>query len=157
MLLATTAVAYQPQKVVQSRRNLFQSVAGSAFAGVVVTVAGLVVEEPANAIEACPKGSSNCIRTTWTPPSGTSKKDAAQQVKAVIDSYPQEGQDKVDLGGWNIVEDSGDKLSVEYKSGIGKFAKFFNGRFLFLLLLNVLCSPSSYKNVLGFLLIIMTD
>ena len=99
--------------------------AGTSFVAA-VTVAGL--SNPANAIEACPKGSSNCIRTTWTPPSGTSKKDAIQQVKAVLDSYPQEGQNKADLGGWSIAEDSGDKLRVEFKSGIGTFAKFLNGK-----------------------------
>lgn len=41
------------------------------------------------------------------------------------------GQAKVDLGGWDIVEDnlggSSGTARVEYKSGIGNFAKFLNG------------------------------
>ena len=40
------------------------------------------------------------------------------------------GQEKVDLGGWKMVEDdlSGyGKARVEYTSGIGNFAKYFNG------------------------------
>lgn len=123
LLLAATANAYQPTSKVTGRRDLFQAVAGAAF----IAAAG-----PANAIEACPKGSNNCIRTTWTPPSGTSKSDAAKQIKAILDSYPQEGQDKVDLGGWSYADDSlasSGKAALEYKSGIGNFAKFLNGKF----------------------------
>lgn len=40
------------------------------------------------------------------------------------------GQNKVDLGGWTIVEDnltSSGTARVEYRSGIGNFAKFLNG------------------------------
>ena len=123
LLLASVADAYQPATKATGRRELFRAVAGVAFVGAVA---------PANAIEACPKGSNNCIRTTWTPPSGTSKSDAAQQIKAVLDSYPQEGQEKVDLGGWSFSNDSlasSGKASLEYKSGIGNFAKFLNGEF----------------------------
>jgi uncharacterized protein (DUF1499 family) len=47
----------------------------------------------------------------------------------VLQSYPQEGQNKVDLGGWKIVEDNFDSGSarIEYTSGLGNFAKFLNG------------------------------
>ena len=118
VLLAMQATAYQPSKVAD-RRELFRSAAGAAFIGA-GTVVGL--SAPVNAIDACPKGSSNCIRWTVTPPSGTSKKDAAQQIKAVLDSYPQAGQEKVDLGGWSFAEDSlasSGTARVEYQSGIG--------------------------------------
>ena len=119
VLLAIQATAYQPSKVAD-RRELFRSAAGAAFIGA-GTVVGLS-SASANAIDACPKGSNNCIRWTVTPPSGTSKKDAAQQIKAVLDSYPQAGQEKVDLGGWSFAEDSlasSGTARVEYQSGIG--------------------------------------
>jgi hypothetical protein len=99
-----------------------------ALAG--TTAVALAGNTPANALEACPRGSNNCITTTWTPPTGTDANTAARTLKTVIESYPQEGQNKVDMGGWTIVEDSfapGKVAGVEYKSGIGNFAKFFNG------------------------------
>jgi hypothetical protein len=40
------------------------------------------------------------------------------------------GQEKVDLGGWKIVQDdlaTTGTARVEYLSGIGNFAKYFNG------------------------------
>ena len=127
-LLALQASAYQTTKVA-GRRDLFRSAAGAAFIGVGAVVG--ISADPANAIDACPKGSSNCIRWTVSPPSGTSKKDAAQQIKAVLESYPQEGQEKVDLGGWSFADDSlasSGTARLEYQSGIGNFAKFLNGR-----------------------------
>ena len=43
----------------------------------------------------------------------------------------QEGQADVDKGGWTIVSDdlagSSGRAAVEYRSGIGNFAKFLNG------------------------------
>ena len=57
-------------------------------------------------------------------------KDAAADVKAVIDAYPQAGQEKVDLGGWSYTEDAiltSGAAKLEFKSGIGNFAKFLNG------------------------------
>ena len=54
----------------------------------------------------------------------------AAAVKDVLTAYPQEGQSKVDLGGWVIVEDgleNGTSARVEYRSGLGNFAKFLNG------------------------------
>jgi hypothetical protein len=75
--------------------------------------------------------SSNCIRTTWTPPEVTSKAKMAEAIKAVLQEYPQAGQNGVDLNGWEIVEDGlstgSSTARVEYKSGIGNFAKFLNG------------------------------
>ena len=85
----------------------------------------------ANAIEACPPKTQNCIRTAWTPPSGTSKSDAVKTVLEVLNAYPQEGQNEADKGGYAVVEDDlagpSGKARLEYKSGIGNFAKFFNG------------------------------
>ena len=132
LLAASTAQAYTPTPANNNevgRREMLRNVVGSS-----VTAAALISSmgnvSPANAIEACPKGSNNCIRTTWTPPSGTSASDAASTLEKVIKSYPQEGQQKVDLGGYTVIEDSfgpGKTASLEYKSGLGNFAKFFNG------------------------------
>ena len=130
-LFAASAAAYniESRSSVSSRRDVFRSIAGATAGAAFVVAAGGVAPAPANAIEACPKGSNNCIRTTWTPPSSMKKDDAVASLKSVITAYPQEGQDKADLGGWTIVEDnfSSGSARVEYKSGIGNFAKFFNG------------------------------
>ena len=119
--IASSASAYSVD-----RRKAFGQVASASAAAAF----GLATSVPANALEACPKGSNNCLTTTWTPPSGTNANAAASGLKKVIESYPQEGQNKVDMGGWTIVDDSfapGKTAAVEYKSGIGNFAKFFNG------------------------------
>lgn len=76
-LIASTAHAYQSSS---SRRAFVQSAATAFVVGTTTA---------ANAMEACPKGSNNCIRTTWTPPSGTSKADIAKTVQAVLLEYPQ--------------------------------------------------------------------
>jgi hypothetical protein len=112
-----------------SRRAFFQKAAVTAAAA----SAAVLLPTPAvqaAALDACPAKSQNCIRTTWTPPEGTSKAKMAAAVKDVLTAYPQEGQSKVDLGGWVIVEDgleNGTSARVEYKSGLGNFAKFLNG------------------------------
>jgi hypothetical protein len=116
--------AYSSQAA-SSRRDVLQR-------AVLLTGSTLLVPAGAAlAIEACPPGTANCIRTTWTPPSGTKQADIAKTVSAVLSEYPQEGQADVDKGGWTIVEDdltgSSGKARVEFKSGIGNFAKFFNG------------------------------
>lgn len=109
-----------------SRRDIFRSVA--TVAGTAI-LSGAVVVGNANAMEACPKGSSNCIRTTWTPPAGMSKTAAAASLQKVLAAYPQEGQEKVDLGGWTVADNNfaSGTARLEYKSGIGNFAKFLNG------------------------------
>ena len=95
-------------------------------------VAVAVSAPPASAIEACPKGSKNCLRSEWTPAAGTSRADAISQFREVLASCPQGGQNDVDGGGYTIVEDGLDGTSgvvrVEFRSaGTGTFAKFFNG------------------------------
>ena len=92
--------------------------------------ASAVVVNPAFANAALPACSSrgNCIRTEWTPPSGMDKDAAIASLRKALESYPQEGQNSVDLGGWTVVDDFADGSGrVEFKSGIGNFAKFFNG------------------------------
>mmetsp|Transcript_22767 Transcript_22767/g.32119 ORF Transcript_22767/g.32119 Transcript_22767/m.32119 type:complete len:198 (+) Transcript_22767:51-644(+) len=85
----------------------------------------------AQALEACPPKANNCVRTKWTPPTGTSKSDSILSLREALNAYPQEGQANVDGGGWTIAEDNFDGLGtarIEYRSsGKGNFAKFFNG------------------------------
>merc|ERR1719181_2503169 len=71
---------------------------------------------------------ASALKLTSIP--SVSRQDAAADVKAVIDAYPQAGQEKVDLGGWSYTEDAiltSGKAKLEFKSGIGNFAKFLNG------------------------------
>jgi hypothetical protein len=114
-----------------SRRAFFQKAAVTAAAASAAVLLP-VPQAQAAALDACPPKSSNCIRTTWTPPVGTSKAKMAQAVKSVLQEYPAQGQSKVDAGGWEIVEDGlenggATNTRVEYKSGIGNFAKYLNG------------------------------
>ena len=63
-------------------------------------------------------------------PSAPSEAAVKSDLKAAVESYPQEGQAGVDLGGWKYAVDDLDSKGyarLEYKSGIGNFAKFFNG------------------------------
>lgn len=118
LLAASAAEAYNVSPA-QSRRAMLGNVAAAA------TV--FVSSQPSNAaLSACPPKSKNCIATSWTAPSGA---DAAKDMDEILNSYPQAGQDKVDLGGWKVAQ--GDIKSgsarVEYTSGVGNFAKFLNG------------------------------
>ena len=110
-----------------SRRELISNVAKAAIFG----IGAVAVAPSAQALEMCPEKANNCVRTKWTPPSGTSKGDAVAVLRDAINAYPQAGQADVDGGGWVIAEDdlSGSGAArIEYKSsGKGNFAKFFNG------------------------------
>jgi len=123
-ITATNAYSIKPLQTVE-RRDIFKSVASAGAA-----IAFAATASPANALDACPKGSKNCIATTWNPPAGTDAKAATSTLKKVIEMYPKEGQNKVDLGGWAVVDGSyapGNVVSLEYTSGLGNFAKFLNG------------------------------
>lgn len=103
-------------------------------------LSGLASVPPALALEACPKNANNCYSTAssgvnkvtdWTWPAGTSRTDAIEQLNAVLEQYPQVGQEGVDEGGWKLVDDrlaeSGYQRREFFSSGKGNFAKFFNG------------------------------
>lgn len=118
--LAFTA-AYTPST---SRRQAIQTfVAG--------TLVGSVSPNLVFALDPCNPNSQNCVFTTWTPPSGTSKLNSIKDLRLVIGAYPQQGQAEVDGGGWTIISDQLDEAGiakVEYRSsGKGFFAKAFNG------------------------------
>ena len=116
-----------------SRRDLAQAI-GIGAASAATTLAPV-----ANAadIKACPKGANNCWSTAstdktalkpWTFPG--KKADAVKQLRAALEAYPQAGQNKVDAGGWSFAVDELDKSGyarLEYKSGLGNMAKYFNG------------------------------
>jgi len=101
----------------------------------------LMTAVPCNAVELapCPKGANNCYSTAskdktqisfWKWPAGMSRSEAVGSLKKSLASYPQEGQDGVDLGGWTIAEDNFDTSGyarLEFKSGIGNIARFMNG------------------------------
>ena len=108
---------------IPDRRMAFQTMATTCF---------VVLATPAvHALELCDPKANNCVRTTWTPPAGTSKSDAIQGLRAALEAYPQQGQSDVDGGGWTIAVDDlkgSGTARVEYRSsGKGNFAKFFNG------------------------------
>jgi len=102
-------------------------------------VAILTTALPANAkVKSCPNGANNCysstssgknLMPTWSFPKGEESGTALATLAEVVGTYPQEGQNDADKGGWSIVE--GDLKSgnarLEFKSGLGNFAKFFNG------------------------------
>ena len=120
LVVLSALSAVQAYQLPSSRRAFVQSAAATV----------LTTATAAHAVEACPKGSNNCIRTTWTPPAGTSAADVAKTVQEVLSAYPQEGQNDVDKGGWTIVSDDlagAGTAAIEYRSGIGNFAKFLNG------------------------------
>lgn len=136
LALISPVDSYGIQKPVQdsdtsSRRNLLQAVKTAAIVVVSGSSANFLssasVHAAASDIAACPPRSQNCIRTTWTAPTGT--KDVTGTVLDLFKSYPMEGQGDIDKGGWTVAKDGTDDgvIRFEYKSGIGNFAKFFNG------------------------------
>ena len=131
LTLSSSAAAWTMKADVPStttRRGAFSTIASTAAAAAAVIS---VAPAPGLALEECPSGSNNCVRTSWSPPGGTSKADAVKAVRDVVNAYPQEGQDKVDGGGWKIATDDlggGGTARIEYMSaGTGFFAKAFNG------------------------------
>ena len=112
-----------------SRRDLAKAVSISA--------ATLAPVANAADIKACPKGANNCWSTAstdktalkpWTFPG--KKAEAVKQLRAALEAYPQGGQNKADEGGWSFAVDELDKSGyarLEYKSGLGNMAKYFNG------------------------------
>ncbi len=114
--------ALEMKKMTSSRRDVIGTI-----------LASIAIPSAANAIDACPSGSKNCLRQTWSPPSSTSATNAASELRAALNAYPQAGLEdgKVDGGGYTVTSDalgSGGSLQLEYRSsGKGFFAKSFNG------------------------------
>jgi uncharacterized protein (DUF1499 family) len=127
LCLSSTATGLQ-----LTRRDLAQAI-GIGAAG---AAGALAPAANAADIKACSKGANNCWSTAstdktslkpWTFPN---QKTAAKELRAALEAYPQAGQNKVDEGGWSFAVDELDKSGyarLEYKSGLGNMAKYFNG------------------------------
>lgn len=92
------------------------------------------------ALKPCPPGANNCFSAAsteektrlskWYWPKGAERKAIEADLRAALQAYPQAGQAGVDLGGWTVADDrleSSGYERVEFRSGIGNFARFFNG------------------------------
>jgi hypothetical protein len=125
LLLLLGAPSLSAYSAASSRRVVFSKLASAGgFAFVAVSSSS-----PAQALEACPAGTQNCIRTSWTPPENASASDIVNSIRAVLQEYPTEGQGGIDNKGFEIVQDSlaeSGVARVEYKN-YGNFAKFLNG------------------------------
>jgi len=91
----------------------------------------------------CPGGSAHCwsanaanaatpygsVVPLWIPPAGTESNAVIADVRSVLESYPQTGQNDIDANGWSFAVDelsSGGYARLEYKSKVGMFATMFN-------------------------------
>ena len=124
-----TTLTMSTGSAITSRRNVINTLATTT----VTSASFFLASSPrvANAMEACPPKSQNCVRATWTPPLGTSNENVVSTLRQVLNAYPQEGlENNVDGGGWIIAMDELDSKGtarVEYRSsGKGNLAKFFN-------------------------------
>uniref|UniRef100_A0A6U6WR93 DUF1499 domain-containing protein n=1 Tax=Zooxanthella nutricula TaxID=1333877 RepID=A0A6U6WR93_9DINO len=128
--IAAAPAAFAAAGAASRRGLLMASVATGALAG-----PGL-----ASAVQPCKDGANNCFSSAspkgknyaspWTWPAGTSKAEAIVALKSVLAGYPKQGQSEVDQGGWSFAVDELDSKGyarLEYLSGIGNFARFFNG------------------------------
>jgi Protein of unknown function (DUF1499) len=116
-----------------NRRDLLQrAIVATTIGSVALVELSMPLPSEAAAVitASCPPKSKNCLTTTWTAPSGAK---ASSAMADILNTYPQEGQNGIDLGGWKFVENNlgstagGSSAKLEYTSGIGTFAKFFNG------------------------------
>ena len=108
-----------------SRREVFGRAASTFLAPLVIGTL------PANALEGCGRASHNCIRTAWVAPSSiTSSSEVASEIRAVLSTYPQQGQSGVDCNGWRIVNDKLESdaaiITLEFKSCVGPAALAIN-------------------------------
>ena len=132
-LLCTLAVTAGALKLPAAQFDRRAALARAATAGLVIPAAASA------SVSACPNGANNCWSTSgsgkntmqkWVFPAGTDKAAAVKSLQEVVSAYPQAGQGGVDLGGWSVAEDALAERGYaryEFKSGIGNFAKFFNG------------------------------
>ncbi|EJK58322.1 hypothetical protein THAOC_21568 [Thalassiosira oceanica] len=128
-LLLCAAEAFAPSFSTRGTSSLEMISRRDAVISASSLVASVASVPAANAISACPPNSNNCVRASWSPPSSTSASDAANELRDALNSYPQGGQEggKVDGGGYSFVSDKDGNFVLEYKSGLGFFAKAFNG------------------------------
>jgi len=130
LLALAPASALRAPAVISSRRAAIGGATAAIFAAPLQAYA---------AVKPCPPDANNCWSTAstgktalapWKWPQEVDRTKAIGQLRAALEAYPQAGQAGVDLGGWTVVDDSLDSSGyqrVEFKSGLGNFAKFFNG------------------------------
>lgn len=120
------------QSTSTSRRVLFTQAASAA----IVTATNVIAEpahaagpDKARATDKCRDGARNCIRTAWVPPVGKTKSEAIAEIRKIVQTYPQKGQNGVDCNGWNFVDDNLDTdgtARIEFYSCIGPAAVSMN-------------------------------
>lgn len=118
-ILALMTLLVPSASAFTTRRDLLQNAA-------IATAGAIVVPQPSEAMTPCPAKSKNCLTTSWTAPDAK----AASNIAEIFNSYPQAGQNGVDLGGWRFVDNNlsaNGTARLEFMSGIGNFAKFLNG------------------------------
>lgn len=129
-LFASAIVAFAPHQTASLKKTVTTSLR-----------MGLLPEAPTptRATQACPPGSMNCVRTTWTAPRDVvTPKQAAEQLETAFTEYPRSGQDGIDRGGWKIargsfaeaaVADDDEKgvVRLEYTSGRSFLTFLLNG------------------------------
>ncbi|EOD41820.1 hypothetical protein EMIHUDRAFT_194356 [Emiliania huxleyi CCMP1516] len=105
----------------------------AALATVPAGIAALGGTREARALSPCPPGANNCLSTAAPSPVGklaTWKFPKGMDKAAAIDSLEKAGQADVDKGGWSRVDDklaSAGYARLEFRSGLGNMARFFNG------------------------------
>ena len=138
VFLAASAHALKLTAPARTRASALTITRRSALGVGIASSFALIHPDAASAdvgVKACPRGSNNCWSSAsnyapWRWPAGKSRSDALAELKAALDAYPQEGQADVDKGGWVVAEGdlaSSGYLRLEFRSGIGRLAQFFNG------------------------------
>ena len=133
LLLAASATALKLPGAAHAGRRAALTSGGAALVSTI-----LAPKAAQAAVSACPGGANNCYSTVstgknkmpmWTWPSGEDKASALKTLQSVVEAYPQQGQGGVDLGGWSVAEGdfASGNVRLEFKSGVGNMAKFFNG------------------------------
>lgn len=130
----TTTSAYNVGSSPSSRRDVFSNIGKTATLFGIGAVSTTIAPKESQARDlTCSPSANNCANASWKPPAGKSKKDAVNDLIDVFNSYPQEGQNEIDGGGWAVVEgyelkDGATDVWFTYNSsGKGFFAKAFNG------------------------------
>ena len=131
---ASAIVSPSTKKIGASRREWLTEAASAIVATNVITLgqpeaAYAAGPDKARATDKCRDGARNCIRTAWVPPAGKTKADAIADIRSVVQSYPQKGQNGVDCNGWSFVEDKLDAdgtARIEFYSCIGPAAVSMN-------------------------------
>lgn len=134
LILHTNALSSSDNCNLSSKRNNRRDAIKNIFLIAAGPLATLNQKNPASALEACRPKARNCIRTTWAAPPSTSKADAVQTIRTVLNSYPTTGQNGIDCNGWKFTTDSLDENSdtstssatLEYKSCVGPAAISIN-------------------------------